>query len=102
MIKPQLKNLVETVETRTSGRKGGEAGRAATGAKRTPRAHGRQDGGVPTASRSHRDCQRSDRHVVRGAFGGRNPAFIIDLGGGDVAVAQEILDLADIDPSAEK
>jgi hypothetical protein len=46
--------------------------------------------------------RRSDRHVVRGAFGGRNPAFVVDLGGCDMAVAEEFLHFADIDPGAEK
>ena len=32
-----------------------------------------------------------------GAFLGRAPSFVADLGGGDVAVAEELLDLADID-----
>ena len=32
-----------------------------------------------------------------GAFLGRAPPFIVNLGGGDVAVAQEFLNLADID-----
>jgi hypothetical protein len=36
--------------TCTRGREGGEAGRAATEAKRTPGARGRQDGGVPERS----------------------------------------------------
>jgi hypothetical protein len=44
----------------------------------------------------------SDRHFVRGAFGGRDPSFAVDLGGRDMAVALEFLNLADIDPGAEK
>jgi hypothetical protein len=39
---------------------------------------------------------------VRGAFGGRDPAFSEDLGGRDMAVALEFLNLADIDPGTEK
>ena len=37
-----------------------------------------------------------------GAFLGRAPAFVVNLGGGDVAVAQEFLNLADIDASIEE
>jgi hypothetical protein len=41
----------------------------------------------------------SDRHVVRGTLRGTPPAFAVDLGRGDVSVAEEILDFADIDGS---
>jgi hypothetical protein len=44
----------------------------------------------------------SDRRFVRGASGGRDPAFSVVIGGRDMAVALEFLNLADIDPGSEK
>ena len=38
----------------------------------------------------------SDRQQMAGALGGRPTALVVDLGGGDVAVAKEILDLHNI------
>ena len=37
-----------------------------------------------------------------GAFLGGAPAFVVNLGSGDVAVAQELLNLADIDAGIEE
>ena len=39
---------------------------------------------------------------MRRAFFGGAPAFVVNLGGGDVAVAEEFLDLADIDAGIEE
>ena len=39
---------------------------------------------------------------MRRAFFGGAPAFVVNLGGGDVAVAQELLNLADIDAGIEE
>ena len=36
-------------------------------------------------------------HIVGGAFPGCAPSFVVDLGGGHMAVAEELLDLTDID-----
>ena len=37
---------------------------------------------------------------MRRAFFGRAPTLVVNLGGGDVAVAQELLDLADVTPAS--
>ena len=39
---------------------------------------------------------------MRRAFGGGDAALVVDLGGGDVLVAEQLLDLADIDPGPEE
>ncbi len=39
---------------------------------------------------------------MRRAFFGRAPAFVVDLGGGDVAVAKEFLNLPNIDAGIEE
>ena len=39
---------------------------------------------------------------MRRAFGGGDAALVVDLGGGDVAVAERLLDLADVDAGAEE
>ena len=36
------------------------------------------------------------------ALGGGDPALVVDLGGRDVPVAEELLDLADIDPGTQE
>jgi hypothetical protein len=43
-----------------------------------------------------------DWDVMGGAFFGGAPAFVVNLGGGDVAVAQEFLNLTDIDAGIEQ
>lgn len=43
-----------------------------------------------------------DRHVVAGRLGRGASAFVIDLRGGDVAVAEEFLDLADVDTDVQQ
>ena len=39
---------------------------------------------------------------MRSALGGGDAALVVDLGGGDVAVAEEFLDFADVDPGAQE
>ena len=39
---------------------------------------------------------------MRRPLGGGDAALVVDLGGGDVAVAEELLDLADIDAGPEE
>ncbi len=39
---------------------------------------------------------------MAGALGGRSPPLVVDLGGGDVAVAEEVLDLYDIHVGVEQ
>ena len=41
-------------------------------------------------------------HVVTGALGGGAPPLVVDLGGGDVAMTEEVLDLADVDAGVEE
>ena len=44
----------------------------------------------------------SERHLVRGAFAGGAPAFVVNLGGGHVAVAEQFLDLHDVHAGVEQ
>ncbi len=37
------------------------------------------------------------RHVVTSTLLGRNPSLVVNLGGGDVGVAEELLHFTDID-----
>ena len=37
-----------------------------------------------------------NRHMMRGAFGGLAAALVVDLRGSDVAVAEQLLHLADV------
>ena len=43
-----------------------------------------------------------DRHVMGGTFLGRAPAFVVNLGGSDVAVTEQLLNLADVDAGIEE
>ena len=43
-----------------------------------------------------------DRHIVRRPFGGGDAALVVNLGGGDVPVAEQLLDLADIDAGTQE
>ena len=44
----------------------------------------------------------SNRHVVAGAFGCAAAPLVVDLRGGDVAVAQEVLHLPDVHAGIEQ
>lgn len=44
----------------------------------------------------------SNRQIMTGAFGGGPSPFVIDWGRRDVPVAEELLDLLDIDAGAEQ
>lgn len=41
-------------------------------------------------------CVLSNRHVVAGALGRAAPSLVVDLGRGDVAVAEEVLNFSDV------
>src|SRR5712691_4447725 len=43
-----------------------------------------------------------DWHVMGGTFFGSAPAFVVDLGGGDVAVAEQFLHLPNVDAGIQE
>lgn len=45
--------------------------------------------------------QKSDRHIVRGALRSADSPLVIDLGGSDVPMTEQVLDFSDIDSSIE-
>ena len=45
--------------------------------------------------------QKLDRHIVAGRFLGGAAAFVVNLGGGDVFVAEQFLHLANVNPGVE-
>lgn len=47
-------------------------------------------------------ANRSDGHVVRDALSGDATAFVASLDGSDVTVAEEFLNLADVDAGAQQ
>ncbi len=45
---------------------------------------------------------RLNRHVLRSTLGRRPAALVVNLGGGDVAVAEELLHLGEVDAGVEQ
>jgi hypothetical protein len=57
---------------------------------------------IPEASFSAGSTGPSDRNIVRRAFLSGPAAFVVDLGGSDVAVAEQFLNLADVDAGVKQ
>src|SRR5438270_629172 len=56
----------------------------------------RAEGGPPASPRAVQPSDRSNRDVVRGTLMGLASPLVVDLGGRNVAMAEQFLDVADV------
>lgn len=53
-------------------------------------------------SKQNEEKAASDRQIMRRSLGGADAALVIDLRGGDVAVTEQLLYLANVDPGTQQ